>query len=111
MSAEPGAARCPRFFGVFQLNICITTIELNPRTIGGSLKGLVEEFYAGRPQLHVALAWYGLGGNAEGPLKVFDGQHKAAAQILLGVKELPVRLSLSPTLRFSCKLIPTLATR
>jgi hypothetical protein len=31
-------------------------------------------------------------------LKVFDGQHKAAAQILLGVKELPVRIFVEPDL-------------
>ena len=33
---------------------------------------------------------------AAGPVKVFDGQHKAAAQILLGAQELPVRVFLEP---------------
>ena len=29
-------------------------------------------------------------------LKVFDGQHKAAAQILLGTRELPLRVFVEP---------------
>ena len=32
-----------------------------------------------------------------GELKMFDGQHKAAAQILLGVKKLPVRVFVNPS--------------
>lgn len=31
--------------------------KINPRSVGGSLSGLVEEFFKKRPQLHVALAW------------------------------------------------------
>jgi len=92
-------SKMPYFFGVFPIEYLHHDDRINPRTIGGSLKGLVEEFYAGRPQLHVALAWWAPGGNAEGPLKVFDGQHKAAAQILLGVKELPVRVFVEPDLK------------
>lgn len=34
--------------------------------------------------------------NGAGAVKVFDGQHKAAAQILLGVRELPKRIFLEP---------------
>lgn len=50
--------------------------RINPRNVGGSLSGLVEEFHKGRPQLHAALAWVD---NTSGPalVKVFDGQHKA----------------------------------
>lgn len=87
------------FFGLFPVEYLHHDDRINPRTIGGSLKGLVEEFYAGRPQLHVALAWWAPQGNGDGPLKVFDGQHKAAAQILLGVKELPIRVFLEPDLK------------
>lgn len=69
--------------------------KINPRNIGGSLGKLVEEFHKGRPQLHVSLAWISTDeGGSE--VKVFDGQHKAAAQVLLGVKEIPVRVFVDP---------------
>lgn len=69
--------------------------RINPRGIGGSLARLVEEFHRKRPQLHVALAWLATdGGRSE--LKVFDGQHKATAQVLLGARALPVRVFVDP---------------
>lgn len=71
--------------------------KINPRPIGGSLRGLMEEFFKRRPQLHVALAWTDLDGAAgNGRLHVFDGQHKASAQVLLGTRKLPVRIFLNP---------------
>ncbi len=73
--------------------------RINPRAIGGSLAGLVEEFFKKRPQLHVSLGWVSLDAeNNRGRVRIFDGQHKAAAQVLLGVKELPVRIFLNPDL-------------
>jgi hypothetical protein len=70
--------------------------RINPRSIGPNIRGLIEEFMKKRPQLHVALAWWESSQDGAGPVRVFDGQHKAAAQILLGVRELPVRLFLQP---------------
>ena len=70
--------------------------RINPRDIGTNLRGLIEEFLDGNPQLHVALAWWAEEEDGAGTVKVFDGQHKAAAQILLGVKELPVRIFINP---------------
>lgn len=69
--------------------------QINPRSIGGSLARLVEEFHRGRPQLHAGLAWVD---RNSGPtrVKVFDGQHKATAQMLLGVRSLPIRVFLDP---------------
>lgn len=69
--------------------------RINPRNIGGSLARLVDEFHRGRPQLHAALAWVD---RREGPalVKVFDGQHKATAQVLLGVRALPIRVFVDP---------------
>ena len=69
--------------------------RINPRSIGGSLAGLVEEFHRGRPQLHAGLAWLD---RSQGParVKVFDGQHKATAQVLLGVRALPIRVFVDP---------------
>jgi HNH endonuclease len=70
--------------------------RINPRSIGTNIRALIEEFMKKRPQLHVALAWWAPEADHAGPVKVFDGQHKAAAQILLGVKALPVRVFLEP---------------
>ena len=73
--------------------------RINPRAIGGNLRGLVEEFHKKRPQLQVGLAWVDLrDGQAKARVRMFDGQHKAAAQVLLGVRELPVRVFLNPDL-------------
>ncbi len=78
--------------------------RINPRPIGGSLSGLVKEFYGGNPQLHVQLGHIELDENKLGKIQVFDGQHKAAAQILLGVKELPIRIFIDSNLE---KLLET----
>jgi len=72
---------------------------INPRGIGRALRGLVEEFHKRNPQLHTGLGWLDLPKDGEAPkarVRVFDGQHKIAAQVLLGVKHLPVRIFLSP---------------
>ncbi len=69
--------------------------RINPRNIGGNLGKLVTEFHKGRPQLHPGLAWTSID-NGAGTIKVFDGQHKAAAQVLLGARQLPVRIFLDP---------------
>jgi hypothetical protein len=68
--------------------------RINPRSIGTNVRGLIEEFYKGNPQLHVALAWWNPALGDE-KIHIFDGQHKAAAQILLGSKELPLRIFLN----------------
>ncbi len=73
--------------------------RINPRAVGGSLNGLIEEFHKKRPQLQVCLAWTELeDGEAKARVHVFDGQHKATAQVLLGVRELPMRVFLNPNL-------------
>jgi len=84
------------FFAVVPLPFLHHDDRINPRTIGANIRGLIEEFMKKRPQLHVALAWWAPESDGAGRLRVFDGQHKAAAQILLGVKELPVRVFVEP---------------
>ena len=69
---------------------------INPREIGTSVRGLLDEFLRGRPQLHVGLTHWTANGDGIGTLKMFDGQHKAAAQIMLGTKTLPVRVFIEP---------------
>ena len=82
---------------------CLSPLEyihhddfINPRSIGSNIRGLIEEFLKQRPQLHIGLAWWARGEDDSGKLKLFDGQHKAAAQILLGSRELPVRVFVDP---------------
>ena len=69
---------------------------INPRSIGNNLRKLVEEFHKGLPQLHITLGWIDTLQTGQPKLRVFDGQHKAAAQVLLGAKSLPVRVFINP---------------
>lgn len=63
--------------------------SINPRGINSSISLLVKEFYKKNPQLHMSLARID-----DGKIKVFDGQHKAVAQLLLGVRKLVLRIFL-----------------
>lgn len=71
--------------------------RINPRAVGSRIRGLINEFLLGRPQLHVSLAW-AKADEGRARVQIFDGQHKAVAQILLGVKRLPIRVFLNPDL-------------
>jgi len=64
---------------------------INPRGLNSSIGSLIKEFEKGNPQLHLSLARID-----DNKLKIFDGQHKAVAQILLGVKKLPIRVFIEP---------------
>lgn len=64
---------------------------INPRGINTRIGGLIKEFHRGNPQLQVALARID-----DGRIKIFDGQHKAAAQLLLGQRKVLVRLFIDP---------------
>lgn len=66
---------------------------INPRGINSSINLLVKEFFKGNPQLHLSLARI-----ADNKIKVFDGQHKAVAQLLLGNKKILVRLFINPNI-------------
>lgn len=87
------------FFALLPLSHLHHDSRINPRGIGVNIRGLIEEFHLKRPQLHVALAWWSPEAEDEGTVNVFDGQHKAAAQILLGTRLLPIRVFLRPDLR------------
>lgn len=97
------------FFAEIPLEYLFHDEKINPRGIAQeSLRKLLEEFFRGRPQLHITLARLltkkensGSGIYDDSQLNkilVFDGQHKAAAQILLGAKKLPVRIFIDPNL-------------
>ena len=72
---------------------------INPRGINSSISKLVKEFFKPNPQLHLCLARID-----DKKVKIFDGQHKAVAQILLGTRKLLIRLFIEPDLD---KLIET----
>ena len=86
------------FFGVFPLEYIHHDDRINPRSIGRNIRPLIEEFLRKRPQLHVGLAWWAPEEDGTGKIKMFDGQHKAAAQILIGSRKLPVRVFVEPDL-------------
>ena len=85
------------FFALFPIEYLHHDERINPRSIGKNISKLIKEFFLKRPQLHITLG-YIITNNGESEIKVFDGQHKAAAQVLLGVKELPVRVFVDPDL-------------
>jgi hypothetical protein len=70
--------------------------KLNPRAIGPNIKKLIKEFHTRRPQLHVALGYIDTSEGDSAQIRVFDGQHKAAAQIMLGARVLPIRVFVNP---------------
>jgi hypothetical protein len=87
------------FFADFPIEYLHHDDKINPRPIGKALRGLVEEFHRGNPQLHIGLGWLDLPKPDNGPrarVRVFDGQHKIAAQVLLGVRSLPIRVFIDP---------------
>lgn len=64
---------------------------INPRGINNSIRKLVKEFEKKNPQLHLSLSRID-----NNKIKIFDGQHKAVAQILLGVKKFVIRVFIDP---------------
>ncbi len=86
------------FFAKLPIEYLSHDDRINPRAIGSSLKKLVEEFFKKRPQLHISLAWVKPNSDGRSRINVFDGQHKAAAQVLLLIRELPVRIFVDPDL-------------
>jgi hypothetical protein len=83
------------FFSALPVEYLAHDNRINPRSIGTNISKLVDEFYQKRPQLHVSLAWMN-SDTGQSAIHVFDGQHKAAAQIMLGVRSLPVRVFVDP---------------
>jgi len=97
------------FFAEIPLEYIFHDEKINPRGIAQeSLRKLLEEFFRGRPQLQIALSRLltkkensGSGVYDDSQINkilVFDGQHKIAAQILLGTRKIPVRIFIDPNL-------------
>jgi hypothetical protein len=84
------------FFAVLPIEYVFHDDKLNPRSIGSNISKLIDEFYQGNPQLHISLGWIDIHNTQDAYVKIFDGQHKAAAQVMLDVKEIPVRIFINP---------------
>ncbi len=85
------------FFAKLPISYLFHDDRINPRSIGSRVSGLVGEFFKKRPQLSIALGWISTTEQDNNVrVKVFDGQHKVAAQVLLGVKEIPIRIFINP---------------
>lgn len=71
--------------------------DINPRSIV-DLEPFIEEFYRRHPQLLPSLAHLILRSkeSGQGQLLLFDGQHKAAAQLFLGHSLLYLRVFVNP---------------
>ncbi len=85
------------FFAFFPIQYLYHDDKINPRSIGRNISKLIYEFFNKRPQLHISLG-YIIPKEGSSEVKIFDGQHKAASQILLGIKDLPVRVFIDPDL-------------
>lgn len=84
------------FFGLLPIELLYHDSELNPRKIT-DIDKLIDEFFRKNPQLHVALCrihFEESGGKSK--VLLFDGQHKTAAQILLGRKHIFCRVFINP---------------
>ena len=88
------------FFTVAPIEYIMHDKEINPRTIGSNVSKLIAEFYKGNPQLHIALGYIDNLETGKSAIKLFDGQHKAAAQIMLGTKAIPIRMLVQPYVRW-----------
>jgi len=68
------------FVGMIPFKIVNHDSTINPRSIV-DLEPLIEEFYNLNPQLFPSLALLEIDVNGWGTINIFDGQHKAAAQL------------------------------
>lgn len=96
LHTDPSNPEYKSFFCLLPITVLAHDIELNPRKII-NIDKLIEEFWRKNPQLHVALCRFHFEGKAgKGKILLFDGQHKTAAQILLGRTEIPARVFVNP---------------
>ena len=81
------------FIGMLPFSVLFHDQAINPRSIA-DLEPMIEEFYNKNPQLLPSLAILGKDNDGSEKILVFDGQHKAAAQLYVRSKKLFVRVFL-----------------
>ncbi|MCD6381803.1 MAG: hypothetical protein J7L43_02395 [Candidatus Aenigmarchaeota archaeon] len=79
------------FVGMLPFEILHHDPGINPRSIV-DLEPMIEEFYNKNPQLFPSLALLEMDNDGNGKIMVFDGQHKAAAQLYVRSRRLFVRV-------------------
>jgi hypothetical protein len=93
---DQGAPGVRSFVGMIPFACLHHDPALNPRSIV-DLEPMIEEFYNRNPQLQPSLATLNLEGmSGRSKILLFDGQHKAAAQMYLGRPRLFVRVFVNP---------------
>ncbi|MCJ7544231.1 MAG: HNH endonuclease [Phycisphaerae bacterium] len=89
---EPGHPGARSFVARLPFGCLHHDHQINPRSIV-DLEPMIEEFYTGYPQLQPSLATLTFDGSeGKAPVLVFDGQHKAAAQLYARRDRLFVRV-------------------
>lgn len=79
------------FVGMLPFAILYHDTAINPRSIV-DLEPMIQEFYNKNPQLLPSLAIMEVDDDGDGRILVFDGQHKAAAQLYVRGPRLLVRV-------------------
>jgi hypothetical protein len=92
---DTGAPAASSFVGMIPFVCLHHDQDINPRSIV-DLEPMIEEFYNGYPQLQPSLATLSIeGSSGRAPILVFDGQHKAAAQLYVRRERLFLRVFLN----------------
>jgi len=88
---DPETPGFTSFVGMIPFECIHHDAAINPRSIV-DLEAMIEEFYNRNPQLQPSLATLSFESTSgKGKILLFDGQHKAAAQMYLGRARLYVR--------------------
>ena len=85
------------FFALLPIKVLYHDSELNPRKII-DIEKLIDEFFRKNPQLHVALCrmHFNTENGSVSKILLFDGQHKTAAQVVLGRNTILCRVFINP---------------
>jgi hypothetical protein len=86
-----GTPPAKSFVGLVPFTCLYHDGEINPRSIV-DLEPMIEEFYNGYPQLQPSLGTLTIDQSGKSKIYLFDGQHKAAAQLYAGHDRLFVRV-------------------
>ncbi len=93
---DPSNSSYSSFFALLPKRLLFHDSELNPRKVV-DINKLMEEFFNRNPQLHVSLCRVHIpDGGGQCKILLFDGQHKTAAQVMLGRNDILCRVFVNP---------------